>query len=65
MEVGNDDYAEQHPDGLGGVCVALATRIAARAADVAGGAERVADEAERITTGAEAFFALAAEAAAE
>ncbi len=60
---GDDDYAERHPDGLCGVCVALAMRIATRAADVAGGAERVADDAELIAAGAEAFFSSAAQAA--
>jgi hypothetical protein len=42
MEVGDDYYAEWHADGLGGVCVTLAARIAVRGVDVADGAERVA-----------------------
>jgi hypothetical protein len=66
MELGDDYYAEWHADGLGGLCVVLAARIATRAVDVAGGAEHAADEAARIAAdagciaeGAEALFALA------
>jgi hypothetical protein len=63
MEVGND-YADWHPDGLGGVFVALAARITTAADGVAGGAERVANDAARIVAGAGAFAAASAEASA-
>ena len=63
MAIGND-YADWHPDGLGGVFVALAARIVG--APKEGGTERIVDDAARIVDdaariaeGAEAFAALA------
>ncbi len=63
MEVGND-YANLHPDGLGGVFVALAARITTDANRNTLGAECVANDAARIAAGAGAFAAASAEASA-
>ena len=67
MAIGND-YADWHPDGLGGVFVALAARIVG--AQKEGGTERIVDDAARIVDdaariaeGAEAFAALASSSA--
>ena len=67
MAIGND-YADWHPDGLGGVFVALAARIVG--APKEGGTERIVDDAARIVDdaariaeGAEAFAALASASA--
>ncbi len=63
MEVGND-YANWHPDGLGGVFVALAARIKTDANRNALGALCVANDAAHIAAGAGAFAAGSAEASA-
>ena len=54
MEVGND-YADWHPDGFGGVFVALAARITTDVVAFASATERVEDDAARIAEGAAAF----------
>ena len=50
-----NDYADWHPDGFGGVFVALAARITTGVVAFASAAERVEDDAARIAEGAAAF----------
>ncbi len=60
--------AEWPANGIGGVCVAIAERMEARAADAASGAERVAADAERIvaaSAGAVAEASASASASAD
>ena len=54
LEIGAD-YATWHPNGFGGVYVALAERIATDAERIAGAAACVEDDAARIAEGAAAF----------